>query len=117
VKEIAGLKFKVPQKYAAGTTMSGNIIDGVDTGHSYQSQDLIITINDTTNKTENLMNSDTAGMTVLTINGTEIQVFDLDGKSTALFEVQNNNVTMEWSSNDITPEIKAIISSFIQENK
>lgn len=118
IKELAGIKFKVPQKYAVGTTLSGNIIDGVETGHKYLSKDLTIRINDTnwTNNKDKFMNADLATQTVSDINGTEIQTFSLNEKSTAFFELNNTTITIEWQGDEITPEIKAIISSFIQDN-
>jgi hypothetical protein len=119
VKELSGIKFKVPQKYEQGSTLTRNIIDGVNTGNSYQSEDLLITINSTnwTSELNNYMNSDSATMTLLEIEGKEIKAFNLDGKSIAFFELNNNNITVTWSGDNVNGDIKAIIASFFQQNK
>lgn len=117
-KELGGLKFKVPDKYQNGAMMSGNVIDGVATGDVYQSQDLSISINNTnwTTELDKYMNSTSATLTVLNINGKEIKSFSADGNSIAFFEVNGSKVSMSWSGNDVTGDIKAIIASFFQLN-
>lgn len=118
-KELGDLKFKVPDKYENGAMMSGNIIDGVKTGDTYQSEDLTISINNTnwTSELDKHMNSTTATMVVLDINGTEIEAFSDNGNSVAFFKINENKVSMSWSGNDVAGDIKAIITSFFQLNK
>ena len=118
VKDLAGVKFKVPSKYEQGTTLTGNVIDGVNTGNSYQSEDLIIRVNDAnwTSELNKHMNA-VSPMTLLNIEGKDINVFNADGNSIAFFKVNNNTITMSWSGDNISGDVKAIIASFFQENK
>lgn len=118
IKELGGIKFKVPEKYQNGNILSGNIIDGVEAGDSYQSEDLMISINETnwTSEQNKFMNSDSNTMTVLDANGTEIKIFSENERSIAFFEVNTGNITISWSGNDVNGDIKAIIFSFFQEN-
>lgn len=118
-KELGDLKFKVPDKYKNGAMMSGNVVDGVEAGDTYQSEDLTISINDNnwTSELDKYMNSTTATMVVLDINGTEIETFSDNGNSVAFFEINGSKVAMSWSGNDVTGDIKAIIASFFQLNK
>jgi len=118
-KELGDLKFKVPDKYQNGASMSGNIVDGVKTGDTYQSEDLTIGINNTnwTSELDKYMNSTTATMEVLDINGKEINTFSNNGNSVAFFEINGSKVTVTWSGNDVTGDIKAIIASFFKLNK
>ena len=112
-KELAGVEFKVPPKYEQGATMTGNIIDGVDAGNSYQSGDLLITANNNNWSAErdNYMGSNSV-MTVIQLNGNEIEIFTANGNSIAFFEAKNNNITLTWSGDTATGDIKAIILSF-----
>jgi len=118
-KELSGLKFKVPDKYESGALMSGNIIDGVKAGDTYQSEDLTISINNTdwTNELDKYMESTTATMILLNIDGRDIKTFSDDGNSVAFFEINGTKVTMTWSGEDVTGDIKAIIASLFQLNK
>ncbi|RBQ23555.1 hypothetical protein ALNOE001_08300 [Candidatus Methanobinarius endosymbioticus] len=118
VRELSGIKFKVPQKHESENMLSGNIIDGVKTGDMYQSEDLTISINDTnwTSELNKFMNTDSNSMTVLDANGTKIKTFSADGTSVAFFEINKNKIAVNWSG-DINGDIKAIIFSFFQENK
>lgn len=118
-KELGGLKFKVPDKYENGAIMSGNVVDGVATGDVYQSEDLTISLNNTnwTNELAKYMDSSSATMTVLDINGKEIKTFTADGNSIAFFEINGSKLSISWSGNDVTGDIKAIIASFFQLNK
>ena len=117
-KELAGLKFKVPENYENGAIMSGNIIDGVDTGDSYHSGDLLISINSNnwSKELDNHMNSTTSTILSLNIDGTEIEIFSDNGNSVAFFEVNGNKIAMSWEGNDITGDIRAIKNSFFQLN-
>lgn len=112
-KELAGVSFKVPPKYEQGATLTGNIVDGVDTGNSYQSGDLIVTANnnDWSSQLNKNMVSD-AVMTVIQLNGKEIQIFTSGENSIAFFEAKNNNITVSWSGDKADGDIKAIILSF-----
>lgn len=114
VKNLAGITFKIPPKYEQGTIQSGNIIDGVNTENSYKSEDLSIAINSTnwTSDLNKFMNSDSAIMTVLDINGHEIEIFNDNGTSQAFFKVKNSTVAITWSGDDANGDIKAIINSF-----
>jgi len=112
-KDLAGVKFKVPPKYEQGATLTGNIIDGVETGNSYQSGDIIITTNDNNWSAERDKHmGSNAIMTVLQLNGKEIEIFSSNGNSIAFFEAKNNNITMTWSGDNASGDIKAIILSF-----
>jgi len=118
-KELSGLKFKVPDKYENGVLMSGNIIDGVEAGNTYQSEDFAININNTnwTDELDKYMNSTTATMVLLNINGRDIKTFSDNGNSVAFFEINETKVAMNWSGNEVTGDIKAVIASFFQLNK
>ena len=112
-KELAGVKFKVPPKYDQGVTLTGNIIDGVAGGNSYQSGDLIITANNNnwTEERNKYMISDSV-MIVMQLNGKEVEMFTSNGNSIAFFEAKNNNITVSWPGDEANGDIKAIILSF-----
>lgn len=114
VKNLSGITFKIPPKYEQGTTQSGNIIDGVNTGNSYRSEDLSIIINSTnwTNDLNKSMDSDSAVMTVLDINGHEVEIFSDKETSKAFFKIKNSTITINWSEDNVNGDIKALITSF-----
>jgi len=114
VKNLADITFKIPPKYEEGITQSENVIDGVNTEESYISGELSIIINSTnwTNDLNRFMNSESATMTVLDVNGHEIEIFSDNETSQAFFKVKNSTVTIKWSGDNTDGDIKAIINSF-----
>ncbi|MEA4956754.1 hypothetical protein SDC9_21421 [bioreactor metagenome] len=113
-KTVVGITFKIPPKYEQGTSQSGNVVDGISTGNSYISNDLIININNTnwTSDLNKSMDSDSAVMTVLDVNGHEIEIFSNNGTSKAFFKVRNSTVAITWSGDNVNGDIKALINSF-----
>ena len=129
IKELAGIKFKLPEKYISGILLSGNVIDGVETGHSYESNDggLFIKVylsgensSERDNEYNSYMDSNSA-VEVLTISGHEIIVAHNDTNSQpfsiAFFEVNGNEIVIKWDGANIDEYIKAIIASFYELNK
>jgi len=125
VKELAGIKFKLPEKYSNGILLSGNIIDGVETGHSYQSNEggLVINISLSGNSSEidkeydNYMKSNSS-TEIYDISGHEVIVVHNDTNPTpfsiAFFEVNGNKIAIKWNELNINGDIKAIITSFYE---
>lgn len=129
VKELAGLKFKVPEKYSSGVTLSGNVIDGVKTGNSYQSNNGGLVINiassgenstEIDNEYNRYMDSNSSSE-ILNISGHEVTIAHNDTSSQtisiAFFEVNGAKIAMTWDGTNIDGDIKAIIASFYELNK
>jgi len=127
VKELAGLKFKLPEKYSSGLLLSGNFIDGVETGNSYQSNEGGLVINiylSSENSTEidkeyNKYMESNSSTEIFTISGHEVTVAhnDTNSFSIAFFEVNGNKIVMKWNELNTDGDIKAIIASFYELNK
>ncbi|MDR2966831.1 MAG: hypothetical protein LBU74_02655 [Methanobacteriaceae archaeon] len=129
VKELAGLKFKLPEKYSSGMILSGNIIDGVETGNSYESNNggLIINIylaDENSSKGDTEYNSymeSNSTVEILKISGHEITIAhnatNFQPVSIAFFEVNGDKIVIKWDGANIDKDIKAIIASFYELNK
>ena len=129
VKELAGVKFKLPEKYSSGLLLSGNVINGVKTGNSYQSNNggLVIIMylaNENSSERDNEYNSymDSNSTTeILDISGHEVIIAHNDTNqqpfSISFFEVNGNKIVMKWDGTNIDGDIKAVIASFYELNK
>jgi hypothetical protein len=129
VKELAGIKFKLPEKYSSGILLSGNIIDGVETGNTYQSNEggLFIRIvlssenSDEIDKEYGRYMESNSSTETFNISGHEVTVAHNDTNpqpfSIAFFEVNGNKIAMKWDELHIDGDIKAIIASFYELNK
>lgn len=126
VKELAGVEFKVPEKYKSGITMTGSVIDGKETGNFYESNGLRINVflkdensTDWDNELNSYMDSSST-VDLLDISGNEVKVVHNDTNGTtisiAFFEVNGDKIAITWEGN-IDGDIKAIISSFYELNK
>ena len=129
VKELTGVKFKLPEKYSSGVLLSGNVIDGVETGHSYQSNEGGLVINialSGENSTEidkeyNSYMKSNSSTEIFNISGHDITVVHNESNpqpiSIAFFELNGNKIVIKWNDTNINEDIKAIIASFYELNK
>ena len=117
-KNLSGLKFKVPSKYENGAMLTGNIVNGVTTADTYQSQDLNIILNSAnwTDEFDKNMNSSTATTVLLEIDGKEVTIFSENGESVAFFQSNDDKILMFWHGDEAKGEIKAIIKSIFDLN-
>ncbi|KZX11760.1 hypothetical protein [Methanobrevibacter filiformis] len=124
-KELVGVKFKLPPKYAMGTLISGNTVNGKFTGNCYQSQngDFFIYIFQSKENSSNWnkelkehMNNDTNSIQIIEINKKEIKIFKgNDGYSTGFFKVKNDKICIKWKG-DFNNNIKEIINNLFTLN-
>ncbi len=125
-KELAGIKFKVPEKYSSGISMTGSVIDGKETGNVYESNGLLINVylsgenlTDRDNEYDSYMKSN-ASTEIIKISGNDVTIAHNDTSSqsfsVAFFEVGGNQIVIKWDGNTINNEIKAIIASFYELN-
>jgi len=126
--ELAGIKFKLPEKYSGGMFLSGNVVDGVETGNSYESNngELVIKIylsgaNTTERDKEyNSYMESNSTFEIVTISGQEATIVHNETSqpySIAFFEVKGAQIVMKWEGSNIDGDIKAIIASFFELNK
>ena len=128
IKELAGLKFKLPEKYSKGILLSGNIIDSVKTGNSYESNNGGFIINvylsdENSTERDNEYNSymgANSTIEILNISGQDIIVVCNDTSpqpfSVAFFEVNGDKVVLKWDGTSVDADIKAVVASFYELN-
>ncbi|KZX14039.1 hypothetical protein [Methanobrevibacter curvatus] len=135
IKEVNGLKFKVPNNLANGSTFGGNIVDGVNTGYSYiiQEPKFIVEVYDfnanQTNENDSsqwqeqldkLYQNPTANIEVAQIDGNEVQTIEnIIGEgnmSYTFFKVQNKEILIKWDKTITLETIKEITKNFYELN-